>query len=127
MVTLEIYLVWLGVTEFKKVFIPLYSVQTVLTLVVIYFFVLATKCDVTDPIIYYQRLNDQKKDLLDDIKQQHIMFCHKCKLYTQKFTKHCGQCNRCCHKFDHHCKWLNNCIGEYNYFYFIKLCISLLL
>ena len=80
----------------------------------------ASICDVTDPIIYYQRFTQK------DISKKHPLACAQCKLNCQNNTKHCGYCNRCCYKFDHHCKWLNTCVGQYNYRHFLILCISLM-
>ena len=104
--------------------LPLYIAHFFLLLFGIYFYYKTSVCDCTDPLIYFQRLN---RDNLDEIQDRYRLFCTKCMLNTQVLTKHCGYCNRCCYKFDHHCKWLNNCIGEYNYFHFLKLCVFLII
>ena len=97
------------------------SIYLLLTVIVFYYGLQATKRDPTDPTIALEkRCKEQKVPFNSEDYEFH---CQICDSHVLSGSKHCGQCNRCTSGFDHHCRYLNNCIGEQNYDYFFKLIV----
>jgi palmitoyltransferase len=106
--------------------VPLAAVASVMYFMLIcflvYYTILTTKIDPTDPTVYFEREAKQKGyDVVGFDPDKYEYFCNICKTHVLENTKHCQQCNRCVEMFDHHCHWLNNCIGLQNYKYFIRM------
>ena len=97
----------------------------VIQIITVYYCVMATKCDPTDPTIRQQKEVEARGERFnaDDYEYE----CDVCKSAVLDGSKHCGACNRCTHGFDHHCRWLNNCVGAANYTYFFRLIVIVFL
>ena len=78
---------------------------------------LCSVADPTDPLVYYQRLCNDKTLVL--VRKTMNNNCSSCEVAVNKYSYHCSRCNRCSHMLDHHCEWLNNCIGYNNYNLFV--------
>eukprot|EP00347_Sterkiella_histriomuscorum_P012782 403367241 len=98
------------------------TVFTLLVIAVLYYAILSTRSDPTDPTVYAQREAERQGKYFDNT--QFELFCEVCDTHVQNSSKHCGQCNRCVDGFDHHCRWLNNCIGKSNYLQFFRVILS---
>jgi len=85
----------------------------ILSALVLYYAIRATKIDPSDPIIYQQRLIEAQGGSFDG--KDYEFECEICETHVSSTAKHCGACNRCVDDFDHHCRWLNNCVGRANY------------
>lgn len=104
-------------------YLPLFPFQTFfylscaylfLLVLVLIFWVLATKTDPSDPRIYRKTISAFDSSIP-------LNYCRICKSGVLKDSKHCAKCDRCVEEFDHHCEWLNNCVGKRNYRAFFML------
>lgn len=60
-------------------------------------------------------------------KGKGISKCRTCRTNRPERSHHCRQCGFCVLMMDHHCMWINNCVGYYNYGYFMRSCIYVLI
>lgn len=97
-------------------------IYTVSALVVVYYWILASTSDPSDPTIKEERLAQARCEWFDATRFEFM--CEVCDTHVMSSSKHCGACNRCVNDFDHHCFWINNCVGSKNYRHFFKLIIA---
>lgn len=93
----------------------------IISTLIIYYTILLTKSNPTDPEVIAYKKNLQRNN--SNLKSEKI-WCHDCDApVTSTNTKHCKRCNRCVLDIDHHCKFVNNCVAKSNYRHFFKLIV----
>ena len=94
----------------------------------VFFTVLTTRKDPTDPTVALERAYAAGLPAGKDFNRlRYGLYCDLCDTHVLEGTKHCRICNRCTSGFDHHCAWVNNDIGKANYRSFISMLIFLLM
>lgn len=53
--------------------------------------------------------------------------CHICQYYAPPRSFHCKICKACILRQDHHCFFAAGCIGQFTTFYFVTLCLWLMI
>jgi hypothetical protein len=97
--------------------VPLVAVCSIIfgaiSSIVVYYWLVSTRSDPSDPTIRAQRICEAKFERFDGTNYDFM--CEICDTHVLSSAKHCGACNRCVSEFDHHCRWINNCVGGKNY------------